>query len=86
MKNCEQNSPKTITFSFVAGLRGIFGVNKVARPPIALYKSPRTSNINGIPRIAEPIIFESHARLVAGRFTVTLNYDAVQSGVTRRKL
>ena len=73
--------PKAVGFALAARLRHFFGVDKVTGSPVALDKAPSSSHVNRIPRIAEAVVFEAHAGLVTRRFRITLDDDAMESGV-----
>lgn len=66
--------------------RRLLGVDEVARAPVALHEAPRARHVHGVPRVAEAVVLEAHARLVAGRLGVALDHDAVQSGVRAQTL
>jgi hypothetical protein len=56
----------------------ILGVDEVASPPVALHEPPRARHEHRVPRVAEPVVLETHARLVPRRLAVPLYHHAVE--------
>lgn len=75
--------PETIVLCLrLAGTGNFFGIDEMSRSPITLNESPRARHVNGVPTVPESVVLEANARLIAGRFAVTLDDHAVQAGVT----
>jgi hypothetical protein len=53
----------------------------MAGAPVALDETPSSGHIDGVPRIAEAVVLEAYAWLVAGRFGIALDDNAMQTGV-----
>ena len=53
----------------------------MAGAPVALHKPPGAGHVDGVPRVAEPVILKLDAGLVAGRLTVALDHYAVETGI-----
>ena len=54
----------------------------MAGAPVALNKPPRACHVHRVPRVPEPVILELDTGLVAGGFTVALDDDTVETGIT----
>ena len=63
-------------------LWNLFCINKVPSTPIALNKPPCTCYIDGVPRVSESVVLKLDPRLIARRFTVTLDHHTVEPGIT----
>lgn len=75
--------PETVVLGFrLARTGNFFGIDEMSRPPITLDESPCTCHVHGVPAVSESVVLEADARLIAGRFAVTLDDHAVQAGVT----
>lgn len=75
--------PETIVLGLrLAGTGNFFGIDEMSRSPITLNESPRARHVHGVPTVPESVVLEANARLIAGRFAVTLDDHAVQAGVT----
>ena len=48
--------------------------------PVALHEPPGAGDVDRVPRVPESVVFEANARLISGRFAVTLDDDTVKSG------
>ena len=73
-------APQAVGFSF-SRLGNLLGVNKVACTPVTLDKSPSTSHVDRIPRVSESVILKLDPGLVPGGLAVTLDHDAMKTGV-----
>lgn len=67
-------------------MRYLLGIDEMPRAPVALYEPPGAGDIDGIPAVAEAIVLEAHARLIAGRLAVALDHHAVEAGVAAESL
>lgn len=76
---------ETIRFGFVAGFWSFFGIDEVSSAPIALDETPGARYVNGVPGVAETVVFETDTWLVTGGFGVAFDYDAVQTSITGKK-
>lgn len=54
----------------------------MARTPVALDKSPSAGYVDRIPRVPKAVSLELDARLISGRFAVTLDDDTVKASIT----
>lgn len=68
-------------FLRLSRMRDLLGIDEMPRPPVALYEPPGASDVDGIPAIAEAIVLEPHARLIAGGLAVAFDHHAVEAGV-----
>ena len=52
------------------------------RAPIALHEPPGSGDVDGVPRVPEPVVLEPDAGLISGRFAVTFDHHAMETGET----
>lgn len=84
--NCDPYTPEAIVLGFrLPGTGNFFGIDQVSRAPVALDKSPRAGHVNRVPTVSKSVVLEANARLIPGRFAVTLYDHAMQSCVAAKR-
>ena len=58
----------------------------MSRAPVTLDKPPGPGYVDSVPGVPEPVVLKLDPGLVAGRFAVTLDHDAVETRVTKEKI
>ena len=54
--------------------------------PVALDKPPGPGHVDRVPGVPEPVVLKLDPGLVAGGLAVTLDHDAVKTGVAEEKI
>lgn len=84
--NCDPYTPEAVVLGFrLPGTGNFFGIDQVSCAPVALDKSPRAGHVNRVPTVSKSVVLEANARLIPGRFAVTLYDHAMQSCVAAKR-